>query len=115
MSNEEVNYDFPPDGAMRKTRLVVCGSWIEGIYITSSIAKLSRNNAAFLEILATQKNSLDRLVSLMEPVQDLDEVTEIFKGLFDLQDIYEDVGEALTEEQLEQVATRIEALRGSII
>lgn len=96
-------------------RLVVCGSWIEGIYITTNIAKNARDDTEFLEILATQKNSLDRLVSLMEPVKDLDEVNEIFKGLFDLQDIYEEVGESLTEEQLELIATRIQAIRESII
>lgn len=96
-------------------RLVVCGSWIEGVYITTNITQTARDNSEFLEILATQKNSLDRLVSLMEPVKDLDEVNDIFKGLFDLQDIYEDVGEALTEEQLEMIHTRVGALRESLI
>ncbi len=78
-------------------RLVVCGSWIEGIYITTNIAKTSRDNTEFLKILAQQKNSLKRLVSIMEPVKDLDEVSDIFKGLFDLQDIYDNVGESLTD------------------
>lgn len=97
-------------------RLVVCGSWIEGVYITSSIASnFSRDNTEFLEILAQQKKSLTNLVSLMEPVKDLDEVSEVFKGLFDLQDIYEDVGDSLTAEQLEKVTARISTLRAAII
>jgi hypothetical protein len=96
-------------------RLVVCGSWIEGVYITSSIANSSRDNTEFLEILAKQKKSLTQLVSLMEPVKDLDEVSEVFKGLFDLQDIYEDVEDSLTEEQLEKVTARITALRATVI
>ena len=97
-------------------RLVVCGSWIEGVYITSNIASnFSRDNTEFLEILAQQKKSLTGLVSLMEPVKDLDEVSEVFKGLFDLQDIYEDVEDSLTEEQLEKVTARITALRATII
>lgn len=96
-------------------RLVVCGSWIEGIYITTNIAATAKDNTEFVKILATQKNSLDKLVSLMEPVKDLVEVNEIFKGLFDLQDIYKDVGETLTEEQLDKISTRIEALRESIV
>ena len=81
-------------------RLVVCGSWIEGIYITTNIANTSRDNTEFLEILANQKNSLNRLVNLMEPVKDREDVNGIFKGLFDIQDIYEDVGDKMTEEQL---------------
>lgn len=98
-------------------RLVVCGSWIEGIYITTNIATMPslRDNAEYLEILANQKNSLNKLVTLMEPVKDLNEVNEVFKGLWDLQDIYDDVEEQLTEEQLHKITARIEALRGSIV
>lgn len=96
-------------------RLVVCGSWIEGIYITANIANTAMDNAEFLEILANQKSSLEKLVTLMEPVKDLDEVTEVFKGLFDIQDIYEDVGVACTEAQLEKILDRINALREAIV
>ena len=96
-------------------RLVVCGSWIEGIYTTTNIAKTSRDNTKFLEIIAQQKKSLDMLVNLMEPVKELDDVSEVFKGLFDLQDIYEGVGDTLTSDQLEKISAKIEALRGSII
>jgi len=94
---------------------VVCGSWIEGIYITSNIALTSRDNTEFLEILAKQKKSLNTLVSLLEPVKDLDEVTEVFKGLFDLQNLYEGVEGSLTAEQLDKVTARIEALRDAIV
>ena len=96
-------------------RLVVCGSWIEGIYTTTNIAKTARDNTKFLEILAQQKNSLNKLVKLMEPVKNLEDISGIFKGLFDLQDLYEGVGDAMTEEQLEQVSEKIDALRGDII
>lgn len=96
-------------------RLVVCGSWIEGIYTTTNIAKTSRDNTKFLEILAQQKNSLNKLVTLMEPVKNMEDASGIFKGLFDLQDIYEDVGDSLTEEQLEKVSEKINALRADIV
>jgi hypothetical protein len=96
-------------------RLVVCGSWIEGIYITSSIALTSKDPSEILEILARQKNSLDKLVALLEPVKDVEDVTLVFKGLFDLQDIYKNVGEALTDEQLEKVSTLIDELRSALV
>lgn len=96
-------------------RMVVCGSWIEGIYITTNIANTSRDNTEFLEILANQKNSLNRLVNLMEPVKDREDVNGIFKGLFDLQDIYNNVGDKMTEEQLAKVSERIGTLRADII
>ena len=96
-------------------RLVVCGSWIEGIYITTNIAQTSKDPSEILEILAKQKNSLNRLVAILEPARDVEDVSAVFKGLFDLQQIYEDVGDTLTEEQLKKVSDRIEALRTSII
>lgn len=96
-------------------RLVVCGSWIEGIYITANIANTSRDNTEFLEILANQKSSLEKLVSIMEPVKDLAEVTEVFKGIFDIQDIYEDMGDACTESQLEKILERVNILREAIV
>lgn len=95
-------------------QLVVCGSWIEGIYITANIAQTSKDPTAFLEILARQKNSLNELVTMLEAIRDVEEVTPVFKGLFDLRDIYKEVGDSLTAEQLEKVFNRIDALRNSI-
>jgi hypothetical protein len=96
-------------------RLVVCGSWIEGIYITSNVALKAKDNSEFLEMLAKQNNSLDRMVSLLEPVQDEEEVSNIYKALVELQELYQNVGEALTSSQLEAIAARVNTLRAEII
>lgn len=96
-------------------RLMVSGSWIEGIYISANIAQTSQDPSRIMEVLAEQKNSLDKLVSIMEPVRDDAEVKQIFEGLSDLQEIYEGVGRRLTREQLDQITDRIESLRQSIV
>lgn len=96
-------------------RLVVCGSWIEGVYITTNVAARARDNQEILTILAKQKNSLNELVSMLEPVKDVEEVVDIYNGLYDLQAIYNDVGDSLTPEQLDQISSRINALRGDIV
>ena len=96
-------------------RLVVCGSWIEGIYITSNVALKAKDNSEFLEMLAKQSNSLDRMVSMLEPVKDEDEVSNIYKALFELQDLYTNVGEALTSAQLDEIAAKVNSLRAEII
>jgi hypothetical protein len=96
-------------------RLVVCGSWIEGMYITTNVASRARDNTEILSILAKQKNSLTELVSLLESVKDVEEVESIYKGLFKLQDVYEGVGDALTADQLESISSLIEVLRVSIV
>jgi hypothetical protein len=96
-------------------RLVVSGSWIEGMYITTSIAKSSRDNTTFLQILATQSNSLNKLVSLLEPVKDMNDISMIYQRLIELQGIYENVGESLTSDQLEAVFGKVAELRQAII
>ena len=96
-------------------RLVVCGSWIEGMYITTNVASRAKDNTEILSILAKQTNSLTELVSLLESVKDVEEVESIYKGLVKLQDVYEGVGDALTADQLESISSQIEVLRVSIV
>lgn len=96
-------------------RLVICGSWIEGIYITTNVALEALDNTSFLEALARQKTSLNKLVNLLEPVKDVEEVKDLYDGLYDLQVLYEGVGDIMTDEQLKIVAENVAALRESIV
>lgn len=96
-------------------RLVICGSWIEGIYITTNVAQKALDNTSFLEALARQKTSLNKLVTLLEPVKEVEEVADLYKGLYELQVLYEGVGDIMTDEQLKIVSEKVEALRESIV
>jgi hypothetical protein len=96
-------------------RLVVSGSWIEGMYITTNVAQSSRDNTTFMEILANQSNSLNKLVSLLEPVKDVNEISMIYQSLVELQGIYEGVGESLTDKQLETISDKVKELRNTIV
>jgi len=96
-------------------RLVVCGSWIEGVYITTHVALKAIDNTAFLEALAKQKKSLNELVNLLGPVKDVGEVSELYTGLFEIQEFFEGVGDIMTDEQLKVLEEKITALRNSIV
>ena len=96
-------------------RLVVSGSWIEGIYITANVAAKAIDNTTFLEALARQKNSLNELVTLLEPVKDVEEVSDIYEGLSEIKEYYEGVGDIMTDEQLKIVSEKINSLRESIV
>jgi len=71
--------------------LVVAGSWIEGVYITSQIALTSRDNTEFIKILANQKAPLGKLMELMTPRVDIPEVKELMDMLAPIQAIYNKV------------------------
>ena len=96
-------------------RLVVCGSWIEGVYISANMALKAVDNTLILEALAKQKNSLNELVTMLETVKDLKEISDLYKGLSDIQEFYEGVGDIMTDEQLKILLEKINALRESIV
>ena len=96
-------------------RLVVFGSWIEGIYITTNVASKAVDNTAFLEALARQKNSLNELVTLLEPVKDVEEVSDLYIGLYEIKEYYEGVGDIMTDEQLKIVSEKVASLRATIV
>ncbi len=96
-------------------RLVVCGSWIEGVYLTTKVAALADDNTVFMEALAKQKGSLQELVKLLDPVKNVEEVQEIYEALFEIKKIFDGVGEVLTEEQLLSISEKIDVLRSSIV
>jgi hypothetical protein len=95
--------------------MVVSGSYIEGIYITSQIALTAADNTSFLEIIAHQKKSLNTLIGIIEPVKDDTDLAEIYQGLSELAKVFEGVGDTLTEEQLGEVQKIIDPLRESIV
>jgi hypothetical protein len=95
--------------------LVVSGSYIEGLYLTSQIAGTAVDNTKFLEIIAAQKGSLNTLIGILEQVKDDDDIAVIYTGLLDLSEIFKEVDETLTDEQLEHILNTIEPLRESIV
>jgi hypothetical protein len=95
--------------------MVVCGSYIEGMYITSQIALTAADNTSFLEIIAHQKKSLNTLLGIIEPVKDDTDLADIYQSLSELAKVYEGVGDTLSEEQLGEIANIIDPLRESIV
>jgi len=98
-----------------QARLMVSGSWIEGIYIAANIAQTSQDPTRVLEVLAEQKNSLGKLVSILESVKDSEELEHIYTGLAGINELYQDVGNRLSQDQLNSLIDRIEALRQTIV
>ena len=95
--------------------LVMAGSWIEGLYITSQIALTAGDNTKFLEIIAHQKNSLNTLLEVMDPVKDDEDAAEIYSSLTELSKLYNTIEEIITDEQLEEISNSIESLRNKIV
>lgn len=110
-------YEFlTHEGKDNLSLLVMSGSWIEGLYITTQIAVVSKNNEDLLKIIANQKEPLLKLMELLEPaatdaaIADVMGMLKPLKGLFD-----EITGETLTPEQFGKIEQEIAKIRTSII
>ena len=93
--------------------LVMTGSWIEGMYITSQIALGARDNREITDIILQQDEPLEILLSLMQEIDgDFD---DLYDDLADIHDYIKDLQSPLSDRELENFAGRIEELRNRIV
>ena len=109
-------YEFLVNNGKDNTSLLVMtGSWIEGLYLTTQIAIVSKNSEDFLKIVANQKEPLNKLVELMKPYESDKDIAEMAQELKPLVDIYATVGaDQITKEQFEQIMKLITDVRKKI-
>lgn len=95
--------------------LVMAGSWIEGLYITTQIAMTAADNSAMLDIILHQKSSLKKLIEMLEPIQEDEDVMEISNALNTLKGHYDGIEDQLDDETFEKIASTVESIRNKIV
>jgi hypothetical protein len=95
--------------------LIVTGSWVEGLYITTQIAATAADNSALLEIIANQKSSLKKLLEVLRPIREDGDVVEINGLLLKLKEQYDGIEDQVSSSQFESIFTTIEELRNKIV
>ncbi|NVO08475.1 MAG: hypothetical protein HXX16_00805 [Bacteroidales bacterium] len=110
-------YEFLVNNGKDNTSLLVmAGSWVEGLYITSQIAIISKNNDDMLKIVANQKDPLNKLIELMKPYTNDKDISEVAEALKPLSSIFATVGtEKLTKEQSDEITKAVIKVRSGII
>jgi hypothetical protein len=110
-------YDFLTNqGKDNLSLLVMAGSWIEGVYITCQIAIISKDNKAFLTIIASQGDPLSKLMELMGPSVADQNIAEIKGMLEPLAIIFKDVkADNITNDQFEAINEAITKIREQVI
>ncbi len=84
--------------------LVIAGGWMEGLYISTRIAKANPKNEVILTSIAEQKLSLTNLIGLIESYPADDGVTEVLNDLKAINSIYEGVSQTSTPSEGETVS-----------
>ena len=95
--------------------LVMAGSWIEALYISTQISITSMDNEKILDIITEQNSSLEKLIEVMEPIKESEMAADIYAGLGELHDIFKGVNEKITSEQLEELVGSTDKLRTLIV
>ncbi|MGL1887388.1 MAG: hypothetical protein OCD76_12815 [Reichenbachiella sp.] len=97
--------------------LVVTGSWIEGLYITTQLAVSSNYDPKIMSIIADQKNAADILAKSALQYGDDKDVSSIMPLLNFMKLAYEGVDTAvgITEGQLNDITANIVSTRNEII
>ncbi len=93
--------------------LVITGSWVESMYITTQMALNSKNNNEIKEIIRNQSSSLSKLLEIMEPVKNDSSVKTIYDGLLILKKDFPVTGE-ISDERINQVAKEVNTIRSGI-
>ena len=102
--------------------LMVAGGWIEGLYISTQIAKTTKNEA-IVNRIGQEKSNLDVLISLLESYKAENQGTDdIITNLKELKKIFDGIAVAtpetaakLTSEQFKQISEKSTELRNKII
>jgi hypothetical protein len=110
-------YEFlTHEGKDNLSLLVMAGSWIEGLYITTQIAVVSKNNEDLLKIIANQKEPLLKLMELLEPAAADAAIADVMEMLKPLKVLFDEIaGETLAAEQFGKIEQEIAKIRVSII
>lgn len=95
--------------------LIISGSWIEALYITTQITTITEDNQKIVDIISDQKSTLDRLIEMLDPVKEDQIIADIYSGLSNIKSIYDKAEEPFSQADLDKVLEAIETLRKSII
>jgi hypothetical protein len=95
--------------------LVMAGSWIEAMYITTQISIISADNAKIVEIINEQSSTLDKLLEVMVPVSENDMSAPVYAGLSSIQEIYQSADGDISGDQLEKLISKTSELRTEIV
>lgn len=67
------------------------GSWIEGMYLVGATVKFADNKEPLYEVILKHKKSLADLIKLMEPKKGDDNFKDIYSGLVDINELFEEI------------------------
>lgn len=104
-------------GRSELSYLVLSGTVIEGLYLTTHISENNFQNPKIVEAILFQKEPLQELETMMAKYQDSELVSEVYQDITTINSIYS-IEEGLTsmsEEQILELTDKVTEIRGKYI
>ncbi len=95
--------------------MMVSGGWVEALYLTTHVSANSYDNYELVKIIAGQKESLEKLLDVLNERKDDAPVQELIETLQPLKKLYDNAGDSMTEKQLHAIATETEKIRNKLL
>jgi hypothetical protein len=96
--------------------LIVAGSWIEAMYITTHISENTYHNKQIVDLIQQQESSLNKLLNILKPHSGNERLQEVINELRPIHDIYKNKGSGdFTEKQVVKLQNLSAQIRNKII
>jgi hypothetical protein len=95
--------------------LVMTGSWIEGMYLTSQIAIGARNNTEITDIILQQADPLEKLLTLLDKHEDDSLIYSLYQDIKEIYDFIIAQQSPMSGQVLDLFTEKIDSLRTKII
>lgn len=95
--------------------MIVAGSWIEALYLTTHVSSSVYHNYNIVKIIHEQKSSLDKLINILQEYKDDKAISELLQNLGPIKKVYDSIDESLTQQQVEAIILAIESVRDKIV
>ncbi|WP_291862168.1 hypothetical protein [Marinilabilia sp.] len=96
--------------------LVLSGSWVEALYITTNISEDTYQNKEMVKIVMEQKSSLNKLLQLMKNYESDAAVAAVIEQLTPLSEIYNMVEDnAISEKQMNMIIDEVAKVRKDFV
>jgi hypothetical protein len=81
------------EGRENVSALIICGGWLEGVYLATQLAVLNPKNDAIKQRIAEQKYSIENLIKLLETYSTSEDLIEITFTMKELEALFQKITE----------------------
>lgn len=104
------------NGKEELSLLVVSGSWIEAMYITTHISENTYHNKKIVDLIADQESTLKKLLNILEPYKSRESIKNIIDQLKPIKKVYDNrEGKDFTQEQVLTIKEKIGEVRANLV